>query len=201
MSCIIIRLQAWGKVVINGVLAHWTLFPVFHELATNPHLQSEDLEHFSECLGARSKIVMTVHLAIVALTWAASDVTPSEILAPFIILLWSILNRAYYESLPLAELQVRVQNSNPGIVAFLYAIPELYQVYFIIYEVAIHGGWVSSLLVGIVFGIHVALRGLAIYRAGRRQTPTVLKQTWLKMPGGGELQRTQHLIFIPTPIF
>ncbi|KAH8794378.1 hypothetical protein DL96DRAFT_1690813 [Flagelloscypha sp. PMI_526] len=64
---------------------------------------------------------------------------------------------------------IRVQNWGPGLVACLYAIPVLYLVYFIVYEVATHGNWFAGLLLGIVFVMHAALRGLVAYRSAGRQ--------------------------------
>ncbi|KAH8794377.1 hypothetical protein DL96DRAFT_1568231 [Flagelloscypha sp. PMI_526] len=172
--------RRWVPAFIHLLFDQLTLLPLLHEVNTPKlPLLIEDLAHCSECLSMRSKIVMNgfrciQQLAIIAISWATSVNTPSCIIGPFIILLWSFMNRTYYEGLPLDEFQKRVRSSTPQLVASLYAIPELYQVTFIISQIATHGHWVNNLVVGIVFGIHVGIRVFASYRAERRRVRGII---------------------------
>ncbi|KAH8794373.1 hypothetical protein DL96DRAFT_1724330 [Flagelloscypha sp. PMI_526] len=158
------KLLRWPMKAIDYIFIQLTLLPLFAEVTTKSAFQSESLEHLSEILSARSKVVMNGKLEIVAITYSASVKVPSGIIAPLIILLWSFMNRTYYEGLPLEhsvdhEWRERIKYSTPKLVASVYAVPELYQVFFIISQVITHGSWVASLLVGLVFGIHAGIRG------------------------------------------
>ncbi|KAH8798461.1 hypothetical protein DL96DRAFT_1720582 [Flagelloscypha sp. PMI_526] len=139
------------------ILNHSTLYPLPHELAIRPHLQPEDLEHYSESLLQRSKIVMNGLVAIIA--FAASTISttkrPSETIVPFIMLLWCILNRLCYENLPADELQKRVK------------------LVFIAYQVANFGGWIGIIvLIGSVL-VRASLYCVPWFKINRHQDETL----------------------------
>ncbi|KAH8798475.1 hypothetical protein DL96DRAFT_1688193, partial [Flagelloscypha sp. PMI_526] len=72
-------------------------------------------------------------------TGSPSSILSVEVKVSFVILAWCQINRLYYEGLPVSELQKRIQESGPALVAPLYAIPEIYQILFVAYEFT-HGG-------------------------------------------------------------
>ncbi|KAH8794369.1 hypothetical protein DL96DRAFT_1724324 [Flagelloscypha sp. PMI_526] len=165
----------WLRVGASTFLHQTTLYPLLLNLSTKPHLCRDDLEYYSECLSIRSKMVMNGLLAIVGFTLSSSISTnpPTNMtrLVALTFLLWCIINRTYYEGLPLDEFQVRylrpvtphmnakdlsilqkrIQNSTPGLVAILYAVPEVYQVVFIAYQLVFYAEWIGvAILVGIL---------------------------------------------------
>ncbi|KAH8813376.1 hypothetical protein DL96DRAFT_1625926 [Flagelloscypha sp. PMI_526] len=142
-------IRCWTWPAFKLILAHSTLYPLFHELTVRPHLLREDLEYLSDGLTKRSKMVVNGFFAIIGFTWSI-HATPSkaDIVLPFLFLLWCIINRAYYEGLPVHEFQYRVQVSTPALVAVLYAIPEFYQVTFIIYHIVQYSGWAGLAILG-----------------------------------------------------
>ncbi|KAH8794375.1 hypothetical protein DL96DRAFT_185903 [Flagelloscypha sp. PMI_526] len=150
------------------VLSHWTILPLLQNLIEKPHLQHEDIRYCSETLNARSKIITNVQLALIALTSTSIIRTPSNVIAAFIVLFWCMINRAYYESLPLDELQSRIQSSTPALVAVLYAIPEIYQVYFIVSHVVASVGWVSALAICFVCVFRLAIQRFARFQCHKR---------------------------------
>ncbi|KAH8798463.1 hypothetical protein DL96DRAFT_1564997 [Flagelloscypha sp. PMI_526] len=152
MACIDMNKPA-PNLLMASLLTHSTLYPLLQEIASKPHLLPGELEHLSESLTKRSKMVTNGLLALIGITLSNSSATklPSEIKVSFLVLMWCILSRMYYEGLPVnelqklvtnASLQKRVWESNPVLVAALYAIPEIYQILFIAYKV-IYGGWVG----------------------------------------------------------
>ncbi|KAH8797790.1 hypothetical protein DL96DRAFT_1565265 [Flagelloscypha sp. PMI_526] len=155
---------------LNGsrfILRHSTLYPLLHELATKPHLSPEDLEHHSESLEERSKMIMNSLLAAIGLTWSASPTSQlsMRLIHPFIILVWCIINRMYYEGLPLTELQ----KSGPVTVAILYVIPEFYSVVFVTSQVIIYGGLVGTAILVVAILIQLLLRYLPAFHTRRNQ--------------------------------
>ncbi|KAH8813384.1 hypothetical protein DL96DRAFT_1685246 [Flagelloscypha sp. PMI_526] len=149
----------WTLQALTNALFQSTLYPLLHELAIKAHLHREDLEYHSESLSKRSKLVMNGLLASIGFAWTTSiSSTDTAVLVTLIFLLWCIMNRMYYEGLPLDELQKRVQHSSPAVVAILYAIPEFYQAIFIAYQITLHGKWIGILLlIGIII-IQLVLR-------------------------------------------
>ncbi|KAH8795962.1 hypothetical protein DL96DRAFT_1645955 [Flagelloscypha sp. PMI_526] len=157
------------------LLSTSTLYPLFHEIARKPHLRPEELIYYSESLSKRSKMVINGLLALIGLNFStpSASTLPPEIKISFVVLTWCITNRLYYEELPVNELQERVRKSGPGLVATLYAFPEMYQILFIGYKV-IHGGWIGFVIVTCGFIIQLLLRAAFHCRAGRRGQAGIL---------------------------
>ncbi|KAH8798462.1 hypothetical protein DL96DRAFT_1564996 [Flagelloscypha sp. PMI_526] len=142
------KLQECTFASINFVLNQRTLYPLLRELANRPHIRLETMERYLENLRQRSKVV--TNGSSLTISTSSAPKHRSEIVLPFIMFLWGIVNRSYYESQPVEELQddneatsfqKRVQKSGPALVATLYAVPEIYQVCYITYQIFVNGGW------------------------------------------------------------
>ncbi|KAH8795957.1 hypothetical protein DL96DRAFT_1722580 [Flagelloscypha sp. PMI_526] len=143
------------------------MYPLLHELSEKPHIRPQDIEHHSESLSNRSKVVMNGLFAIIGWT-AATSQSSATVIPPLTALLWCIINRVYYEFLPVQELQKRVHKSGPAFVALLYAIPEAYQVIWIKYQIIAYGGWTSI----VIFTGAILVRLLLHWLTGRGSSQT-----------------------------
>ncbi|KAH8813383.1 hypothetical protein DL96DRAFT_1625943 [Flagelloscypha sp. PMI_526] len=163
-------IHRWSSTALKSILSNLTLYPLLHELSTKPHLSQEYLEYHADSLNKRSKMVMNGFFAMIGFTWSASP-TPSKsgILLPLSFLLWCMITRAYYEGLPFDEFQKRVQTSTPMLVALLYAIPEVYQVFFIIYHVVLYGRWTGFAVLVVVVLIKIFLHSVASVLSKNRE--------------------------------
>ncbi|KAH8798474.1 hypothetical protein DL96DRAFT_1824702 [Flagelloscypha sp. PMI_526] len=147
------------------LITNSTLYPILHEISTKPHLRPEELEHCSETLSKRSKMITNGLLAIIGNS--SSPILSTEVKISFIVLAWCQTNRLYYEGLPVHELQRRTRESGPALVATLYAIPEVYQILFIVYKV-VYGGWGSIVMIISAVLVQLVLRGAFRWGAYRR---------------------------------
>ncbi|KAH8795959.1 hypothetical protein DL96DRAFT_1645946 [Flagelloscypha sp. PMI_526] len=166
----IVNRQGWVRTLFLSILNHSTLYPLLCELSSKPHLSPDELEHASESISTRSKMMLNGLLATIGFTLSTSSTTKisSEIVLPVTALTWCIINRVYYEGLPVSELQKRVQSSGPAAVAILYGIPEIFQVIFMMYKVVVYGKWIGAVIMGTAALIQLSLRGLPCIGARRR---------------------------------
>ncbi|KAH8798476.1 hypothetical protein DL96DRAFT_1781631, partial [Flagelloscypha sp. PMI_526] len=175
MVHIVRELRGSTLAAIKTMFRHLPLYPLLHELSEKPHIRLEELEYHSECLSKRSKMTMNGLLAIMGFIFATSS-TPKPLantILPFTILLWCSFNRAYYEGLPFEKLQERVKNSGPMLVATLYAIPEMYQLVFITYQVANFGGWAGISILASGTLVQLLLHYLPCFKPSRRKNMDV----------------------------
>ncbi|KAH8795960.1 hypothetical protein DL96DRAFT_1645948 [Flagelloscypha sp. PMI_526] len=145
---------------------HYTMYPLFKAAATTSSLRMDDVEYQGKTVCARSNSVMVGLLAIIGYL-SSPSLNPEErqascksykLLIPFLVLIWSIVNRAYYESLPAEGFQNRVRNSTPAVVTIIYLVPEVYQLGFITVEIFKIGGWgVAIVFAGLPAGYLIFL--------------------------------------------
>ncbi|KAH8795961.1 hypothetical protein DL96DRAFT_1689606 [Flagelloscypha sp. PMI_526] len=153
---------------------YFTMYPLFKEAASSHVLRLNDVEHLSNMVSARSNAVITGLLAILGFIFSNNsydveqgNTKSSGLLLPFVVLIWSLLNRAYYENLPPEEFQKRIRSSTPELVTMLYTVPEMYQMALISVEVLTAGGWRFAVLIIVPFTAHLLVR-----RIGRTLIPT-----------------------------
>ncbi|KAH8832365.1 hypothetical protein DL96DRAFT_1581795 [Flagelloscypha sp. PMI_526] len=156
------NLGYWATSNIKFILYHTTLYPLLQTISRKPHLSHDEMRHHVDNMGNRSKVVLSSLFVITGFTASttASTQLPTRAIFSFTMLLWCVINRSYYEGLPFDELQKRVHRSGPALVATLYAVPEIYQVVFIAYQIANLGGWIGIMILASGLLVQILLHTL-----------------------------------------
>ncbi|KAH8798449.1 hypothetical protein DL96DRAFT_1639418, partial [Flagelloscypha sp. PMI_526] len=151
--------RKWAKLLFT----QYSMYSLFKATATTSSLRSDDVEYHSKMLSARSNVVSAGLLAIIGFTYSGSltvteDQGSLRLLVPCLVLIWSMINRAYYENLPVEEFQKRVQVTTPMLAAGLYLVPELYEIFFVASEAFKVGGWSVPAMIVSLFLVHILFR-------------------------------------------
>ncbi|KAH8831949.1 hypothetical protein DL96DRAFT_853639 [Flagelloscypha sp. PMI_526] len=145
---------------IKQILVVYTCFASLDAVARPDH-EPEDLGRIVKALTQRSNLALAGVLTILVYYTQAS--TPNQALIPlhsfitFFIICLCLLNKAYFEGVPVRIFQKRVKALTAIGAAILYTIPEIYTFLFIVVEGYNLVGWVAVLIVLCTVALHVLI--------------------------------------------